>query len=233
MIKKSLSNGFSSQSMKQRIETILKELEPYEAELVAVSKTKPVEVIKEAYELGITNFGENKVQELCNKEQYLPQDIDWHLIGHLQTNKVKLIVPFVSLIQSVDSQRLLAEINKRAAQINRVVNCLCQVHIAREETKFGFSEEELWQTLNNLHYANLPYIKIIGLMGMASNTNDQEQVRQEFRLLRSLFDEASRKISGPQIEWMHCSMGMSSDYRIALDEGSTMVRIGSAIFGSR
>jgi pyridoxal phosphate enzyme (YggS family) len=219
--------------MKHKIEEILRELEPYQAELVAVSKTKPVEVLRQAYDFGLSCFGENKVQELCDKEQHLPEDIDWHMIGHLQTNKVKMIVPFVGLIQSVDSQRLLTEINKRAAQVNRVVDCLCQVHIAQEETKFGFSPEELWSLLNNLHFANLPYIRIVGLMGMASNTQDQNLVRQEFRQLRLLFDEVSRKISGPQVEWMHCSMGMSNDYMIALEEGSTMVRIGSALFGSR
>ncbi len=219
--------------MREKIELILRELEPYMAELVAVSKTKPVEVLLEAYNLGIRAFGENKVQEMNEKEAQMPKDVEWHMIGHLQTNKVKYLVPYVYLIQSVDSLRLLAEINKQAAKINRVIDCLCQIHIAQEDTKFGFSPEELWQMLQNLHFANMPYVRIVGLMGMASNTDNMSQVRNEFRSLRTLYDEVSRKISSPQVEWMHCSMGMSNDYRIALEEGSTMVRIGSAIFGAR
>jgi len=207
----------------QKFAEISKELIAKNTTLVAVSKTKPVEDIQALYDLGQRDFGENYVQELVDKERALPKDIRWHFIGHLQSNKVKMIAPFVELIQGVDSLKLLTEINKQAAKNNRVINCLLQVHIAQEETKFGMNEAELVEAKEKA--ANLPNVKISGLMGMASFSDDSSLVRKEFRYLHSLVG----KYSFQGI----LSMGMSGDYEMAIEEGSNMVRIGSLLFGSR
>jgi len=200
--------------------------------LVVVSKTHPASAIQTLYDLGHRDFGENKVQELMNKYTLLPKDIRWHLIGHLQTNKVKYIVPFVHLIHSVDSEKLLAEINKQAQKINRVVEVLLQVHIAQEETKFGLSEQELFSLYQQDVLKHYPYVRIRGLMGMATNTEDERQIRLEFSGLKRLFDQLhSYEISPHSMDIL--SMGMSSDYTIAIEEGSTLVRIGSSILGQR
>ncbi|MBX7206075.1 MAG: YggS family pyridoxal phosphate-dependent enzyme [Bacteroidia bacterium] len=201
--------------------------------LVAVSKTKPVSMIQEAYHYGQRDFGENKVQELCEKQPLLPADIRWHLIGHLQTNKVKYIAPFVHLIHSVDSIKLLSEINKQAAKNNRTINCLLQVYIASEETKFGLSEEELFQLLRSTEYATMKNVTVTGLMGMASNTTNTQQVHNEFKSLKKLFDEVKTSFFANQDTFKEISMGMSGDYLIAMEEGSTMIRVGSSLFGER
>jgi len=197
--------------------------------LVAVSKTKPVEDIKALYDQGQRDFGENYVQELVDKQPQLPAGIQWHYIGHLQSNKVKYIAPFVHLIHGVDSFKLLKEINKQAQKQNRVINCLLQVHIAQEETKFGLDETELDALLVELNNSPLQNIAINGLMGMASFTEDLNKVRTEFKELKRLHDKVKGKLPRASI----LSMGMSSDYKIAMEEGSTLVRIGSLLFGSR
>ncbi|CCH02791.1 alanine racemase domain protein [Fibrella aestuarina BUZ 2] len=202
------------------------------ATLVAVTKTKPVPMLQEAYEAGCRHFGENRVQELIEKQPLLPADVRWHQIGHLQTNKVKYIAPFISLIESVDSEKLLVEIDKQAQRHNRVIDCLLQVFIADEETKFGFAPSEVIDLLQAPGLDDLTNIRIVGLMGIATNTDDEAQVREEFRELKQLFD-ALRPIERPNVALTELSMGMSSDYLIALEEGSTMVRVGSAIFGQR
>jgi PLP dependent protein len=203
----------------------------YGARLIAVSKTHSPEKIQEAYNAGQRMFGENKVQELVAKYEALPKDIQWHMIGHLQTNKVKVIAPFVSLIHSADSEKLLSEIDKQGVKAGRVIPCLLQVHIAEEETKFGFDEHELFDVaLKNLPaYRN---VKVHGLMGMATLTEDQDQIRREFRHLKNLFEKL-KAMNLPYAEIKELSMGMSADYKIALEEGSTLVRIGSSLFGSR
>ncbi|WP_247231547.1 YggS family pyridoxal phosphate-dependent enzyme [Telluribacter sp. SYSU D00476] len=202
------------------------------ARLVAVTKTKPVEVLMEAYEAGFKRYGENKVQEMAAKYEALPKDIEWHMIGHLQSNKIKYIVPFVSLIHSVDSFKLLKEINKQAAKAGRVIDCLLQMYIAEEETKFGLSEEEAVEILGSPELEQLTHIRIVGLMGMATNTDDDTQIRKEFRRLKSLFEQF-RTYQSERVTMRELSMGMSSDYHIAVEEGSTLVRVGSAIFGAR
>jgi pyridoxal phosphate enzyme (YggS family) len=202
------------------------------ARLIAVTKTKPVSMLQEAYEAGSRLFGENKVQEMAEKQPQLPADVNWHLIGHLQSNKVKYIAGFVTLIHSVDSLKLLQEINRQAAKHDRTIDCLLQIHIATEETKFGLSVDEAEALLNAPELDQLPNIRIIGLMGLASNTDDQAQVRQEFRGLKQLFDKLA-VIRRPMLDFRELSMGMSGDYRIAVEEGSTLVRVGSAIFGAR
>lgn len=186
----------------------------------------------EAYEAGFKRYGENKVQEMVAKYEALPRDIEWHMIGHLQSNKIKYIVPFVALIHSVDSFRLLKEINKQAAKAGRVIDCLLQMYIAEEETKFGLSEEEAVVILASPELEQLTHIRIVGLMGMATNTDDEAQIRKEFRRLKSLFDEF-RTYESERVAMRELSMGMSSDYPIAVEEGSTLVRVGSAIFGAR
>lgn len=201
--------------------------------LVAVSKTHPVEKVKEAYDAGQRIFGENKVQEMCAKQPLLPNDIQWHLIGHLQTNKVKQVAPFVSLIHSVDSFKLLEEINKQGKKIGRVIPCLLQVFIANEETKFGFDEKELIELIELNAIALLDHVRVVGLMGMATFTDDKEQVRKEFKSLRSLAGQIRKMNLPSNIEMKELSMGMSQDYEIAIEEGSTLVRIGTAIFGTR
>lgn len=200
--------------------------------LVAVSKTKSAEDIKELYDLGQKDFGENYVQELVNKNEVLPKDILWHFIGHLQSNKVKYIAPFVSLIHGVDSFKLLKEISKEGEKNKRILNCLLQIHIAQEETKFGLSEDELDDIFGSAELKSLNNIKICGLMGMASFTEDQEIIRNEFRYLKTLFHSYNQlKIDNCQLTTL--SMGMSADYKTAIEEGSNMVRIGSLIFGER
>ena len=211
-------------------------LELKNVKLVAVSKTKPVEDIFELYKLGHRDFGENYVQELAEKHLLLPHDIHWHFIGHLQSNKVKYIAPFVHLVHGVDSFKLLVEINKQGMKNHRVIECLLQVHIAQEETKFGLSEEELDELVDDLQKLNgtdqLHFVKVTGLMGMASFTEDENKIRGEFKYLASLFDKYS-KVHTTNLELKNISMGMSSDYKIAMEEGSNMVRIGSLIFGER
>ncbi len=206
---------------------------PSHVKLVCVSKFHTNDSILQAYEFGERIFGESKVQELVKKQEELPGDIIWHFIGHLQTNKVKYIVPFVELIHGVDSWRLLTEINKQAVKAGRKVNCLLQVHIAKEETKFGFSEDELVAALNGWNAEDYPGISICGLMGMATFTDDQEQVRNEFRYLKSVFERLKNEFFPCDSAFCELSMGMSDDYRIAIEEGSTMVRIGTTIFGPR
>jgi len=223
---------FREMDIKRNIELIQAELNGFGARLIAVSKTQPVERIMEAYRSGQRLFGENKVQELLAKQPLLPHDIEWHLIGHLQTNKVKNVVPFVAMIHAVDSERLADEINKQAMKAGRIVGCLLQVHIATEETKFGFDRDELLRFIRQPGMSNYTHISFRGLMGMASLTGDKEQVRREFQDLKRLFEEA-RNVHSPAIAMQELSMGMSSDYHIALEEGSTMVRIGTSIFGER
>jgi PLP dependent protein len=206
---------------------------PSNVRLVAVSKTRPVADLMEAYNVGQRCFGENRVQEILIKKDHLPPDIEWHLIGNLQRNKVKNIIHFISLIQSVDSLKLLSAVNSEALKINRVVDILLQVHIAREETKFGFTMEEIEQMIASPEYANFKFIRICGVMGMATFTSDFEQVRREFRALADLFNELKRRYFFAEEYFREISMGMSGDYEIALKEGSTMVRIGSLIFGER
>ena len=202
---------------------------PKHVTLVAVSKTKPVSDLREAYDAGQRIFGENKVQEMTEKFEQMPKDVDWHMIGHVQTNKVKYMVPFVSLIHGVDSLKLLQEIDKQALKYHRVIDCLLQIHIAEEETKFGLDEKELAKLLQSDTYKSLQNIKVTGLMGMATFTDNQEQIKKEFTYLKSIFDQF--KIQHSQFSIL--SMGMSGDYEIAISCGSNMVRIGSSIFGSR
>lgn len=210
---------------------IVKKLNEKNITLIAVSKTKSDKAIRELHDRGQNDFGENYVQELMEKQQRLPHNIRWHFIGHLQSNKVKYIAPFVYLIQSVDSLKLLKEINKQAEKNNRVINVLLQIHIAEEETKFGLDEKELEQLFNG-SMDQLLYVKICGLMGMASLSNDENKIRKEFSYLKALFNKyAQLEIANCQLQIL--SMGMSSDYTIAVEEGSTMVRIGSLIFGER
>jgi pyridoxal phosphate enzyme (YggS family) len=219
---------------KEKYEEILKQLAPEKVKLVAVSKTKPAEAIKELYDLGQPDFGENYVQELAEKQQALSPDIRWHFIGHLQTNKVKYIASFVYLIHGVDSLKLLKEIDKQAAKYNRIIDVLLQIHIAKEETKFGLDENELHDLFgrNVDEVSKLKNIRIAGLMGMASFTENKETVREEFRYLKSLFEKYAL-LKAPNIDLHILSMGMSADYTIAIEEGSTLVRIGSLIFGER
>lgn len=201
---------------------------PNHVTLVAVSKTKPVEDLQEAYESGIRDFGENKIQEMCDKYEVLPKDIRWHMIGHVQTNKVKYMAPFVHLIHGVDSLKLLKEINKQAEKNNRIIDVLLQQFIADEETKFGLDVEETRQIMQE-EIQHLPHVRVVGLMGMATFTEDKNQIRNEFKTLKSNFDFLKNNFENITI----LSMGMSGDYQIAIEEGSTMVRIGSSIFGHR
>lgn len=215
-------------SIAENLRSIKKEI-PESVTLVAVSKTKPVSDIMEAYHSGHKIFGENKVQEMVQKWEEMPKDIQWHMIGHVQRNKVKYMAEFVSLIHGVDSLKLLSEIDKQAKKHDRVIPCLLQVHIAEEDTKFGFDADEITDLIHDPEYTKLQNISIQGLMGMATFTDDMEQVRREFRTLNRLFRELKNAL--PQIDIL--SMGMSGDYTVAIEEGSTMVRIGSSIFGKR
>lgn len=215
----------------ERIQAIEQKIKD-RARLIAVTKTKPVAMLQEAYDAGARLFGENKVQEMAEKQPQLPGDIEWHLIGHLQRNKVKYIAPFVSLIHSIDSLNLLQEVNKQALKNGRVIDCLLQIHIADEETKFGMLAEEAEALLRSETLNDLQNIRIIGLMGLATNTDDEGQVRREFHDLKQLFDTLAA-IRTAQVQFSELSMGMSGDYEIAVEEGSTLVRVGSAIFGAR
>ncbi|EZH72080.1 alanine racemase [Aquimarina atlantica] len=197
--------------------------------LVAVSKTKPVSDLMNAYDAGQRIFGENKIQEMTEKWETMPKDISWHMIGHVQTNKVKYMAPFVDLIHAVDSYKLLKEINKQAKKHNRTINCLLQIKIAKEESKFGLSEQDAIALLNNEEVKNLTNVNIQGLMGMATFTNDEQQIQDEFRKIATFFENIKTKY--PQLKTL--SIGMSGDYKMAIDCGSTMVRIGSSIFGAR
>ncbi len=212
---------------------ILKKLAPTSTTLDAVSKTKPAEAIQELYDQGQRAFGENKVQELTWKYEALPKDIEWHAIGHLQTNKVKYIAPFVALIHSVDSLKLLKEIEKQGRKNDRVIEVLLQFHIAEEDTKFGLDLSEAQEILNSDFYKNSKNIKVVGVMGMATFTDDTDQVRNEFRRLKNIFIELKKEFFAGDDSFKEISMGMSGDYEIAAEEGSTMVRIGSLLFGAR
>lgn len=214
-------------SIQQNYQAILSQL-PENVKLVTVSKTNPAEKIKEVYDLGQRAFGENKVQELLEKQPVLPNDIEWHLIGHLQTNKVKYIAGFISIIESIDSEKLLKEVDKEALKNNRKINVLLQVKIAKEETKFGLTVDETKDIFNKYLNGNYPNIEIKGLMGMASFVDDETQIREEFSVLKNLFDELSEL---KPLETL--SMGMSGDFPLAIDCGSNSVRVGSAIFGER
>ena len=219
---------------KEKYIEIVQELKPKNILLVAVSKTKSIEAIKQLYNLGHRDFGENYVQEMVDKYHELPKDIRWHFIGHLQSNKVKYIAPFVHLIHGVDSLKLLKEINKQGEKVNRVLDVLLQIHIAEEETKFGLDENELEEILNTNSKAlfELKNVRIAGFMGMSSFTENKDQVRKEFHYLKSLFDKYARlPITNNQLNTI--SMGMSNDYKIAIEEGSNLIRIGSLIFGER
>ncbi len=215
-------------SIEQNISEI-KETLPEHVSLVAVSKTKPIALLQEAYDTGQRIFGENKIQEMTQKWEVMPKDIQWHMIGHVQRNKVKYMAEFVSLIHGVDSFKLLKEINKQALKHDRVIDCLLQMHIAEEDTKFGLNEEELNTIINSEAFQQMKNLRIIGLMGMATFTDNNEQVRREFNQLKIIYTKLQKKLEGLTV----LSMGMSSDYKIAISEGSTMVRIGSSIFGSR
>ena len=215
-------------SIKDNLENINLKI-PSEVCLVAVSKTKPISDILEAYEYGQRVFGENKIQELVEKHNKLPKDIEWHMIGHIQRNKVKYMAPFVNLIHSADSYRLIKEINKQGKINNRVINCLLQIKIASEESKFGFTEKEATDFLNSDEYVSFKNIKIVGLMGMATFTEDQKKIDKEFNKLKIFYKKVNRSNSEINV----LSMGMSDDYPIAILNGSTMVRIGSSIFGKR
>jgi pyridoxal phosphate enzyme (YggS family) len=211
---------------------IIKSTLPEHVTLVAVSKTKPVPDLMEAYNAGQRIFGENKIQEMVDKWEQLPKDIEWHMIGHVQTNKVKYMAPFVSLIHGVDSLKLLEEINKQALKNNRVIDCLLQIYIAEEESKFGLDEEELASLLASPTFKEMKNIRIVGLMGMATFTDDQNQIKKEFTHLKSIFDDY-KNLNSEFCNLNSLSMGMSGDYQLAISCGSTMVRIGSSIFGNR
>lgn len=215
------------------LQDILKELRPTRTQLVAVSKTKPIEQILEIYQQGQRVFGENIVQELVPKYEQLPKDIQWHLIGHLQTNKVKFVAPFVAMIESVDSFKVLKEIDKQAAKNDRVIDCLLEMKIAEEESKYGFTRQEVEDMLRAPEFSALHHIRICGVMGIGTFTEDEDQTRREFRGLKDLFDYLQRTYFTGQQHFREISMGMSDDYRIAIEQGSTIVRIGSLIFGER
>lgn len=217
-----------SMSIAEEIKKLHQALPP-EVTLVAVSKTKPSSDLLEAYEAGQRVFGENKIQEMTAKHEVLPKDIQWHMIGHVQSNKVKYMAPYVALIHGVDREKLLKEINKQAAKHHRVIDCLLQIHIAQETSKFGLNEEELFQIVQNQPETNYPNVRLVGLMGMATFTEDQAQVQREFAYLKSLYDKAKKHTN----TFNTLSMGMSGDYLLAIAEGSNMIRVGSKIFGAR
>lgn len=219
-------------SIADNLKQVLAEL-PSGVRLVAVSKFHPNEAIEEAYHAGQRIFGESKVQEMTAKYESLPKDIEWHFIGHLQTNKIKYMIPYVSMIHGIDTYKLLAEVNKQAGKAGRIVNCLLQIHVAQEETKFGFSPEECREMLEGGEWKQLTHVRICGMMGMASNTEDTEQIKCEFRLLNSLFQEFKATWFADSEAFTELSMGMSHDYHEAIASGSTLVRVGSKIFGER
>ena len=218
------------------IQTQLKQVQaqlPEHVVLIAVSKTKPIADLQAAYDAGQRHFGENKVQEMVEKAQLLPNDIHWHLIGHLQTNKVKYMAGFVHLIHGVDSLKLLIEINKQAKKVNRIQDILLQFYIAQEDTKFGLDISEAQEILNSIEFQQLKHVRVCGVMGLASNTSNEKQVASEFRNLKQIFDELQTKYFPKQDAFKEISMGMSGDYQLAIANGSTMVRVGSKIFGGR
>lgn len=216
------------QSLKKTLENI-----PSHVRLVAVSKTKPVEMLQQAYDAGQRDLGENKAQEMAAKQPHLPNDIRWHFIGHLQTNKVKYIAPYVYLIHAVDSLKLLKEINKQALKNDRIIDCLLEFHIAEEESKFGLTLESAGEILKSDEFVAMKNIRICGVMGMATFTSDQDQVRREFKSLKKYFEVLKNEFFQDKLEFKEVSMGMSGDYLLAIEEGATIVRIGSKIFGSR
>lgn len=218
--------------IQEEIQTIKAGL-PESVRLVAVSKFHPIEALQEAYEGGQRIFGESKVQEMTQKYEALPKDIEWHFIGHLQTNKIKYIAPYVALIHGVDSYKLLSEINKQAAKAGRIIPCLLQIHIAQEETKFGFSTDECRSMLEEGNWRQLKNVQIAGVMGMATNTEDEAQIKREFSTLSAFFQEVKETYFREVSSFKEISMGMSDDYPIAIEEGSTLIRIGSRIFGAR
>jgi pyridoxal phosphate enzyme (YggS family) len=220
-------------TVKENLKELKATLAEEGVELVAISKQKPVAMIREAYEAGHRKFGENRAQELLPKKEELPDDIEWHMVGHLQRNKVKKIAPFIDVIQSLDSLRLAREVNKRANNESRVIDCYLQVHIAQEESKYGFSYEEVESLLEEGELQGFDHIRICGLMGMATFTDDTEQVRQEFKELKQFFDKLKKNYFSNQTHFKQLSMGMTSDWQVAVEEGSTMVRIGRLIFGER
>ena len=220
-------------SIAANITALKTELESINVVLIAVSKTKSVGEIMEAYQAGQRDFGENQVQELVQKQEFLPKDINWHLIGHLQTNKVKNIAPFINLIHSVDSLKLLQEINKQALKSNRVIDCLLQIYIADEDTKYGFDFDEAIDLLRSEEFLQLQNIRITGLMGIASNTESTKRIHEEFYELSTLMKGLKQTYFADKDYFNEVSIGMSSDYKIAIEHGSTMIRLGSTIFGSR
>lgn len=212
---------------------IKKETDSLKVQLVAVSKTKSIDEIKEAYDTGQRDFGENQVQELMEKQAALPKDIRWHMIGHLQSNKVKYIAPFISLVHSVDSLKVLQEIDKQALKNDRVIDCLLQIHIADEDTKFGLDYDEVIELLRSEDYGLLKNIRVVGLMGIATNTDNEGMIKEEFYELKTLFNGIKASFFRKEETFKEISMGMSSDYKIAIEQGSTIVRLGSTIFGTR
>lgn len=219
-------------SISENLDTI-KSILPKGVKLVAVSKFHPKEALEKAYDAGQRVFGESRVQELSSKQEALPQDIEWHLIGHLQTNKIKAVVPYIHTIQSIDSWKLLSEIDKYASKVGRKINCLLEIYIAQEDTKYGLTFEECRELLKNENWQALKNIQIAGVMGMATNTEDENQIRQEFRSLKTFFDELKQQYFKEDSGFCEISMGMSHDYQIAIEEGSTVIRVGTSIFGER
>lgn len=219
-------------TIQAKIKEVLAEL-PAGVRLVAVSKFHPVEALEEAYAAGQRIFGESHVQEMTQKYEALPKDIEWHFIGHLQTNKVKYMAPYVSLIHAIDSYRLLAEVNKQAAKVGRVIPCLLQIHVAQEETKFGFTFDECRQLLADGEWRKLEHVQLAGIMGMASNVDDAQQIQQEFCSLNEFFKEIKQTYFATDDRFCELSMGMSHDYPLAVEAGSTLVRVGSKFFGER
>lgn len=211
----------------------VKSLLPEGVKLVAVSKFHPQKALEQAYNAGQRVFGESRVQELSSKQEVLPTDIEWHLIGHLQTNKIKTVVPYIHTIQSIDSWKVLSEIDKYASKVDRKINCLLEIYIAKEDTKYGLSFEECRDLLANENWQALKNVQIAGLMGMATNTDDENQIRQEFRSLKTFFDELKQQYFREDSSFCEVSMGMSHDYKIAIEEGSTIIRVGTSIFGER
>ncbi len=220
-------------SIADNITSLKKETDPINVKLIAVSKTKTATDIQQAYDVGQRLFGENTVQELVDKQEHLPKDIQWHLIGHLQSNKVKYIAPFISLIQSVDSLKLLQEINKQAEKNNRIIDCLLQIYIADEDTKFGLGFDEAIELLRSNEYTALKNIRICGLMGIATNTDNEKQIKEEYYELKMFFDGIKASFFRKEPSFSVLSMGMSGDYKLAIEQGSNMIRVGSTIFGGR
>ena len=220
-------------SIADNINNLKKETGHSNVKLIAVSKTKPVEVLQEAYNAGQRIFGENNVQEMVEKQAQLPKDIEWHLVGHLQSNKVKYIASFISLIHSVDSLKLLQEIDKQAAKNKRIIDCLLQIYIADEETKFGLGFDETIELLRSEEFTALKNVRIVGLMGIATNTDSEKQIKDEFYELHTFFDGVKTSFFRKEESFKELSIGMSADYKIAIEEGSTMIRVGSLIFGQR